>query len=328
MQREAVRDLLLYSASAVLAGISVWLYYVEISPALAALDAWHAKNLAGAQAAPLQYRVLSYWIPELLVRGLGIAPWKAYLAERFFFLQIVGVLLYGFSRRWLSAMEGALSLLGFFYLYNLTVFAHFQPAEEINILFFLLGFIAIERREFRWLLLVVALGVFNKQTVVFLIPVYGVSELLLRGRFDRALIVHCVVLAAVFFSLRFTIRHVLGERPLYTDFWQIEHNLTAMASLDPRTYFFLLPSIVPMILIVCSWRYQPVLMRALVPTIPVFVAAHFAIGRMLEFRLFMPLALVTLPATLIFVRQFMATDSQELRSGRGRSRVSIMRDVR
>jgi hypothetical protein len=305
MGREAVRDLLLYLIAALLAGISVALYYHEIQHSLVALDTWHGLNMAGEQAAPLQYRILSYWIPELLVRGLGIDPWKAYLCERFFFLYLVAILFYGFCRRWLTGMESVLALLAFFYLYNLTVFPHFQPAEEINIFFFLLGFLAIDRREFRWLLLVVALGTLNKQTVVFLIPVYATYELLCERRIGKRLAARCAALTLVFFGLRFAIREVLGERPLYTDFWQAGHNLMQLASLDPRVFYFLLPSLIPMILIMASWRVQPMLMRSLVPMGVVFVAAHFAIGRVLEFRLFMPLAIVTLPGTILFVRQFL-----------------------
>ncbi len=308
MKREVVRGLLLQTVAAVLAGISVELYYLKTRFMLDAFDSWHASIMRIEQAAPIQYRVISYWIPELITRALGIEPWLAYLFERFFFLYLVAVLFYGFSRRWLSSAESVLTLLAFFYLYNLSVYAHFQPAEEINLLVFLLGFMAIERRKFGWLLLVMALGTLNKQTVVFLIPIHAAYEAIRAKEFTLSLAARSLILAFTFFALRFAVRFAIGERPPYTDLWQIEYNLRYLESLDPRGLYFLLPSLIPMGLILASWRVQPILMRALTPTIVLFVISHFLIARLLEFRLFMPLAFVTLPATILFFRQFISSE--------------------
>ena len=63
-------------------------------------------------------------------------------------------------------------------------------------------------------------------------------------------------------------------------------------------------------LICASWRIQPFLMRALVATIALFVAGHFLVARLVEFRTMMPLALVTIPASILFLRELTATGPQ------------------
>ena len=50
---------------------------------------WHANMMTGEAGAPLGFRVISYLIPELIIQTTGVAPWLAYLAERFLFLFLV-----------------------------------------------------------------------------------------------------------------------------------------------------------------------------------------------------------------------------------------------
>jgi hypothetical protein len=309
---------LLLAACALLAAFSVWRYYQVVQPMLGDWNAWHRTTMKGEMGAPLRYRLISFLLPELVVRITGVEPWVAYLWERFAFLFATAALWWGFCRRWLTGAESALALLAFFALYDLSIYPHFQPSEEINIFAFLLGFIAIADRRFAALAAVIAIGSFNKDTVVFLIPVYSAFELLRARRIDTALVCRSAVLCALFFAIRHGIRVAVGERPYFTDFWQYAENLRALAQLDHRYYYFLLPSLVPAALILRSWTRQPLLMRATALATPLFVAAHFAISIVLEFRTHMPLALVMIPAAILFARD--RVESPALGPGCARTR--------
>jgi hypothetical protein len=301
MREQVVSRLPILALSTLLAGVSTWRYFEAVRPILAEWTRWHANMMTGEAGAPLGFRVISYLIPELIIQTTGVAPWVAYLAERFLFLFLVAAFGRYFFRRWLSPAETTLALVVFFLMYDLTIYPHFQPAEEINIFMFLLGFSAIADRRFGWLACVIAVGAFNKQTVVFLIPTYAAFEFLHTQRIDRTWTSRSLILCALFFGVSQGLRFAMGDRPYFTEFWQYEQNLARVATQHWRHLFFLLPSLVPMLLILLSWRAQPLLMRATALMIPFFVAAHFAISIVSESRTHMPLGVVTIPATWIFL---------------------------
>lgn len=290
--------------------LSVVEYYKVSYHIFDSWEEWHLKHMTNEMGAPLQYRIISYLIPEVIIKITHIDTWKAYLFERFIFLFLTGFFFYFYSLK-LTKNNELLSILYvviFFYLYNLTSYSHFQPAEEINTFIFLLAFYFIYSRKFYWFLVIVCVGAFNKSTVVFLIPTYFFYEILIEKKIDLKLIGKTFLVTLLFFEIYFGIRMVLGRRAYFCEFWQYKNNITHLINRNILYYNFLFPSIIPFILIIISWNRQPVIIKALAPTIILFTLGHFLISILLEFRTFMPLSLLTIPSFGFFAEKYIKSD--------------------
>lgn len=299
--------IIIVSYTLFLAYLSTAEFVKMVMPMLHTWEGWHQGHMANMAYAPLQYRVLSYLIPEIMVRSVGVSVATAYLIERFVFTFLSCLVFHFFCRKWLSDCWCIACNTLFILLYSLATFAHLQPAEELNLLALVLGYYAIREHRFFLLLTVVAVGAFNKSTVVFLIPFWLTFELLSQSTRDIARLAgRAALLCLVFFSIYLGIRYCLGTDRVYIGYtWQTWFNVERMTKPAIRAFHWLLPSFVPAAIIAATWKRQPQLMRAFIPTIFLFAVGHFLISRVEEFRTFMGLAFVTIPAVVIWTRDLL-----------------------
>ena len=145
---------------------------------------WHAKAMANTQGAPLQYRVLSYMLPEIPHR-LGLSVFDSYLLVRYLCIVAICALLHRLWRPWIKNDLGVVAgLLAFLLLYMMSTLPLPQPAEPINIVIIIGCYLALQRKSFAWLYLLIVVGALNKLSVVFVAPVVFFHLLLDNDRRD------------------------------------------------------------------------------------------------------------------------------------------------
>ncbi len=276
------------------------------------LPAWHQAHLTNQAVAPLQYRVLSYLIPELLSR-LGIPIAICYVVEHEVFLVAAGYVFFLFCRNWLGTVETLFCSTLLMFFYTLSALPHIQPSEELNLFAFALGLSFIRERRFGPFLATVVVATANKETIGFLIPFYVAWEWRQEGSREMGrgpsypLLARTLALAGGLAVTYLDIRLYLGtNRPYLAGLWQWLYNLALIAS-DPFVgLIFVIPSIAPAVWIVRQRRRIDPFFVAFLPALGLFVAGHFAISRIDEFRTYTPLALMTIPAALVLFRDSLA----------------------
>ena len=165
------------------------------------LPNWHKASLLGEIAAPLQYRLLSFYLPELYSKLFKVDMVNAYMTIRLLSLAL---------SFWLSALTvkkltsqplaPVLIVLAIALYYVASTQAHMQPAEEPNLLAF---------SAFTWLLVsgagiiplsvVFTLGTLNKDTVGFLIPFVFFYRWIYEKSMTAA-IRDCAILSVIFIA--------------------------------------------------------------------------------------------------------------------------------
>ena len=264
-------------------------------------DPWHAKAMANTIGAPLQYRVLSYLLPEIPHR-LGLSVFDSYLLVRFLCLVAMGALLHALWRPWLRREHQALAgLLLFYLIYMASTLPMPQPAEPINVVIVIGCYLCLQRGKLAGLYLLVLLGALNKLTVVFVAPVVLFHLLLGAPRRDLRVWARAAGHGAALFLLaagiRLAVLQLLGPRDYISSLWMFRQNLKWMGD-TVAGWMFLLLVVAPMLLIWITWRRQPVLVRAHSLMLPLFVGSHFAITIMAEFRTQLMTLALTIPAVL------------------------------
>jgi hypothetical protein len=265
--------------------------------------AWHHAHMTNHAPAPLQYRVLSYLIPELLSRA-GVPIGIGYLAERGVFLVAAGYVFSLFCRRWLGTVETLFCTTLLMFFYTLSAFPHIQPSEEINLFAFALGLSFIRDGRFAPLFWTVVIAAANKETIGFLLPLYVLWEQRKQKTwgFSLPLFARVTVLLAGLAFVYVAIRLFFGmNRPYLAGLWQWKYNFRLIEA-DPFIgLIFLLPSLVPTFWIFRQRRRCDPFFVAFLPSLCLFVGAHFAISRVDEFRTYTPLALMTIPASMLLL---------------------------
>ena len=262
---------------------------------------WHAKAMANTIGAPLQYRVLSYLLPEIPHR-LGLSVFDSYLLVRYLCTVAICALLHRLWRPWLKDDRDMLvGLLAFLLLYMMSTLPMPQPAEPINLVIIIGCYLALQRKSFVWLYLLVVLGALNKLSVVFVAPVVFFYLLLETRRRDlRAWLTaagHAVALFLLAGGMRLAVLELVGTRKYISSLWMVEQNLKWMKD-TVAGWVFVLIVLAPMVLIWVTWRRQPVLIRAHSLMLPLFVVSHFLITIMAEFRTQIMTLALTLPAVI------------------------------
>ncbi len=262
---------------------------------------WHHAHMTNQASAPLQYRVLSYLIPELLSRA-GVPIAIAYVLERGVFLVAAGYVFFLFCRAWLGTLDTIFATTLLMFFYTLSAFPHIQPAEEINLFAFALGLSFIRKGQFLPLLVTVAIATLNKETIGFLIP----FQLLWETR-TRVTLGACARAGALVITLAIVylgVRAILGtNRPYLGGLWQLPYNLRLMVTNPILGLMFLLPSFGPGLWIFRRRRCIDPFFVAFLPSLCLLVAGHLAISRVNEFRTYAPLGLMTIPGGIVLLKE-------------------------
>lgn len=285
-----------------LAAVACHLVFAHVgNNVFSVIPEWHQMHLSNLAPAPLQYRWLSYYLPGLGAT-LGIPLVTAYLALRLVYLFLAFVVIANITRHWVANPLGSILCVALVALYYAaSTQAHLQPSEEPNLLFFsLIIYLVIKEKNIAWLALVMVLGALYKDTIGFTIPFVFLAALCANRSFKKA-VVDSAILSLIFVSIYIGLRIYFGtEREYLGGLWQASYNMNYFLSHKLSGSFWAVPSLLPLLMILCNWYKMPVLVRCFVPSLVLFIVGHLLISRIEEFRTYTPLAALTFPVLIAF----------------------------
>jgi hypothetical protein len=269
----------------------------------------HVRIIAGNFVSPDQYRILTYELAQLFV-DVGVPIHSAHEIWRVIFTSASLFVFYRFARGWFSPM---VSLLGMFMLaaaIPLTyVYYMMQVSDPMNMLVFFLAFWAMREERDLWLIPLVGVGMFNRESPV-MIPVFYAA--LRWGREWRSWLPLCagtaVLAAAVYFGLRL----FYGPKPPCCSTDPIAHVITNFT--DWRAYVDALG-----VLNIAlwggwiGWKRRPEFLRRLSLIVPVFLIPYLMYGTVRESRYYLPILAIAIPMVLFYLRDVMREDAESAR---------------
>jgi hypothetical protein len=175
-----------------------------------------------------------------------------------------------------------------------------HPDSMPELALFTWGALAIARRADLLFAVALAFAALNRETSVFLVLLYVVSEPLSRPRLLRA-----GIFGAEWFAIYAGLRVVRGLQ--HYDYWQAARNWAELGLL-PSTYdpyyrayaYFVVILFGPMIYMALRARGVPTFARRALLVVPCFIAVAFIFSSIIETRIFTPLYPLVLPATMFF----------------------------
>ncbi len=257
----------------------------------------HLRIIAGNFVSPDQYRILTYALAEGLVR-LGLPIHSAHEVWRVIFTSLSLYVFYRFARGWFPPM---VSIMGMFMLaaaIPLTyIYYMFQVTDPMNMLVFFLAFWAMRERRDLWLIPLVGMGMFNRESPV-MIPVFYAA--VRWGEPWRSWVPLCVgtavLAAAVYFGLRFA----YGPKTPCCPTDPIEHLIVNFT--DWRAYVDVLG-----VLNIAlwggwiGWRRRPEFLRRTSLVIPIFLVPYLLQGTVREARYYLPVLAILIPMVLFYL---------------------------
>jgi hypothetical protein len=271
-------------------------YLVDL-PAQRIILEVQGKVLANTAPAPIQYRFLPFWLGAALeASGIGLLSAHALLRGLSLWLAALAVyflLRSDFIRE--SALAGTLLFLGLvpFTYHNYS----FHPEDSV-FQFLFLGALLAARRA-RWGLAVFGFvaALLCRETALFLplfVLVGTVGAGSWRGRWRwgcGGLVLGGAILLAV--------RQAFGWRERYTELITLGDNFSS-----PEVLIYLGIFLGPLVVLALTARRRlPRFWRRGLVVVAVFIPAHFVVGLVREFRLFLPIIPLLIPGVLVWVRR-------------------------
>jgi len=249
---------------------------------------WHRKILAGEGPYPDQYRLLTYWLAEGLMR-LGVAFQFAYALIRFVFTTAALLVFARYLGRWFDPRECVLGVLLLAWGHPLTAaYEAMQPTDPLNLLVFAVALELLAAGKDLWLVPLVAIGTLNRETALLIAPLV----LVIRRRWGVALACGVVGL-----SVYLGLRAVIGLKAAYAPTNVIHFlraNVEDWAAWALVAAFFNLA----FVFAVRGYRRAPEFLRRAGALAPALLVVYASVGYLREIRLLLPALLVTIPLTL------------------------------
>jgi len=253
----------------------------------------HEQAIQGTVRPPLRYRPLSFWMTELACRVTGVPYLFTDFYLRMIFLFFCAVALDGYLRRWLDLPTAALGVVVLFALMPTVYWRGYHKLYDFtNLLVFIAGYWLIRQRRDWWLVPLLVVGMFNRETTVMLVVVYFFVR---WGQLPRrTLLVRTAGLGALCMGIYVGLRLAYGYESWYRWYELLENPF------DPQTYLYpLLFFNAFWVLAFLGWKGKPRFLRRAMLMTPFFFAIHFVVGYVREVRLFLPLLPLFLPLGLL-----------------------------
>jgi hypothetical protein len=272
---------------------------------------WFMRHLAHSNGAFTAALGPFYIISLIALAFAGIYTQKLYLAVS--------------AHRTLSFLVYPLFLFTVMWSYAIHSEADYSyPYDLPSLAFFAAGLYYIYRRSFKGLFFVILIGTFNRETTLFLIVVYIIdaaarplaspleaqrmsASARLWNRFDLRLVdwKRVFLLGAVWLAIKLSLAHLFVHNSNAESFLRIDYNL---ARLRPR----LLPAMlnicgytIPLI-VVFHRLLKPVRFRNYLLLLPVWFAAMFCSGVLVETRIYGELCSYASVAAVLIVEESVA----------------------
>ncbi len=253
----------------------------------------HQQAILGTVRAPLRYRPLSFWMTEVACRATGLPLLFTDFYLRMLFLFFCALALDGYLRRWLDLPTTVLGVVVLFALMPAVYWRGYHKLYDFtNLLVFIAGYWLIRERRDWWLVPLLAVGMFNRETAVMLVVVYFFAR---WGEVPRrTLLIRTGAFAALCMSIYVGLRLGYGYKSWYRWYELLENPF------DPQTYLYpLLFFNAFWVLAFLDWKRKPRFLRRAMLMVPFFFAIHFVVGYVREVRLFLPLLPLFIPLGLL-----------------------------
>jgi len=286
-----------------LSWILTWTYFITHLNHIP--DNWqdrHEKLIEGVSRGSNQFRMISFWLAEL-VSKIFIQPiFVSYLIIRFFFTFLTFCVFHLFLMKWFNHEKAFLSVTFLAAITPLTYLPFLQESDVILQFLFLIGLWLIREKKFFVLLFLMAIGTFAKETIVFLIPFY----FLLYWRKDKKwkVILESLILVVAWLLFFYITRHAIYEGN-NSRLWQLPRNLEMIKyyfTYNPLTNHHLL--YIPLFglfwfLPFFRLKDKPTFFQVAASFIIIFTILNFLFGWPEETRIILPLAFLVIPSGIM-----------------------------
>ena len=257
--------------------------------------------VAGTENAPGRYRVFAPFLIDGLARATGASMETTWYVTRLVWIFVAYGVFHVYLRTWFASSAAAAGVSIVAATLPLTFTNSWPHPDSIpELALFTLGALAIARRLDLLFAAVLACAALNRETSVFLVVLYIVSEPLTRPRLLRA-----TLFGAEWLAIYAGLRIMRGVQ--HYDYWQAARNWAELGLLpsnyDPyyRAYaYFVVILFGPMIYMAVKAKGAPVFARRALLVVPCFIAVAFIFSSIIESRIFTPLYPLVVPATMFF----------------------------
>lgn len=275
-------------------------YHVRTYPDLG-FEQYSPSVLAGTAEPPGRYRVLAPYVYDGLRRATGLSPLYAWLVFRWVSLVLALAAGHLYLTTWFDrgqAVAGNMLMLALMPLTFTNAWPH--PDHFVELFLFTLACACIARGWFYAFMAALALSALNRETSVFLLPLFWLAVPDSAGHRLRV-----ASAAALWGAIYVGLRWALGFETY--DAWQAVRNLgwfqPLSAAYPPyyriRGWFYLLLLVPCFWLAAASWRQQPRFARVATAIVaPAFVVVGFLFSSVIESRIFAPVMALLLPGVL------------------------------
>lgn len=260
-----------------------------------------------------QSRLLQYLIPQFLITTFHTTIVEAYILQRLVFTFLVFLVFYLYLRKWFTCLEslGGVSFLGA--IMPLTYRDDLQESTPLLLLTFLLGLYAIRENKVILFLIVLTIGLFNNETVIFLPVIYffyhfinfRLSSLLRLINQSLLTLIPVLIFLIPIRYATFPNPHLgpilwlpFNLRTISNQLWHLNflglYNSSALYIFFIFGTFWILP-----------WFYlkkSPLFLKRAYLIVPFFVLGHLLVSNIDEVRDMLPLSFIILPLGFLYFK--------------------------
>ena len=262
-----------------------------------------ASILAGTMEPPYQYRVMKPLIGNLLQSALS--PFiddevsrHAFSYQVMIFFVFLGVyfLFYKFLRNFFTENTCILGLLLLQVVIPLGITSIWEEGDYITLLLYLIGLNLMFSGKEKFLPLVIAVGVFNRDQIIYILFLYA-AFLFFNGRIkDKKAFVNAAICVIIWGAGYLLLRNIFGFREsVYT----IKHNVTTNINTwkSIAELWIAMISVFAFLSIISYKRSNKFFRFALISLIP-YVMIYFLLAIVSQLAKFLPAFLVMIPMSL------------------------------
>lgn len=285
-----------------LAWILSWNYFATHLIQLSSWKTWHQALIEGKIGDSNQFRLLAFWLPQIISILFEQSIQLAYIMVRFLFTFLTLCLFHLFLLKWFDHKLAFLSVILYAAITPITQLPYLQEADVIHQFFFLIGLWLIREKKILLFAILLFIATFNKETIIFLIPLY----ILFNWQKSRVLkvIFECLIFAIVWY-VAFVITRNAFYSSQNSEIWQLPHNISII-----KDYFIINPFInyeifwIPLfgvfwILPFLRLKEKPKFLQIGAYYIIIFMIIHFLFGWPEETRIILPLAFLVIPSGIM-----------------------------
>ncbi len=289
-------DLFLYAWYGALAALVAyvlltWQFSID-QPYHGAMFYTYGQILAGQEPAPFRYRYVAYLLPELIRLGTGLSLQTAEALNRVFWLWASALALHAYLSVWFKRTGVVVAVLALFGMASLIVLqTSFEPSDLPTFFCLLLALIALQRRQYVWLWLILPIGLLFRETIAFFFAVWAVYFVFEPDKRRQVpfLIGALILTAAVFIGLRLyfgfqTYAAYTLPQNLADDRWPVRVVLL-------YSIFLILPWI--------TFKTAPRFLKYTAVLVPVVFGLNLFFALAKDSRLWLPLVPVLIPLGLL-----------------------------